>query len=189
MACAGYPLNCWFTFRGPATSWACPFSSCLHRPSTSTPTRHAPQRRSWTGPVGPPCRSTAGCRAGALSSSATPHSLASSSSRAVRGYFSIVTRLRLDAKAPSSRCYLAAPATHRVALWARIRRCGVDHGHPKCLERMTQAVSKQVIGLDVHRSVAVTAVLAKGRLSGGGGLISRETVLAEYSTPCVEKLT
>ena len=60
-------------FVKPAASWACPFSSCLRRPSASMPTRHARPSRCWTGPVRPLCRSTAGCRVAVSSSSVTPH--------------------------------------------------------------------------------------------------------------------
>jgi hypothetical protein len=54
VACAGYPLNCWCTFRGLAASWACRFSPCSPRPSASMPVSHARPRRCWIVPVRPP---------------------------------------------------------------------------------------------------------------------------------------
>ena len=59
-------------YPGSAVSWACCSSPCLHRPSARRTSRAHP-RHCWTGLVRlHTCRSTAGCRAGALSSSATP---------------------------------------------------------------------------------------------------------------------
>src|SRR5271165_560157 len=105
VVCAGCPLNCWSTYHGPAASWACPFSPCLPRPSASIATRHARPRPCWTGPVRPPpdqVRQAAlqihrwlpGRRIVIVGDTAFA---AIEFLAAVRGYLSVVTRLRLDA--------------------------------------------------------------------------------------------
>jgi len=65
--------------------------------SVSMPTSHARPRRCWTGPVRPPCKSTAGWPGRRIVIVGDTAFAAIEFLAAVRGYVSVVTRLRLDA--------------------------------------------------------------------------------------------